>query len=304
MKAHGPAFSIGPAAFRNRVFLASGPAGYGTEYEGLIDLGRLGAVVTKTITFHPRSGNPGRRLWETGAGLLNSIGLENVGAQRFFAEKLPRLVEAGARPVVSLGAEDWDEYRSLLDAAAAAGVVDAAELNLSCPNVDRGGMSVGADPELVERYVRAAREALPGAAIIAKLTPNVADVTVLARAAAEGGAHAVTAINTLLGMDLCGSANEPVFRRVRAGLSGPAIFPVALDAVWRISRAVDVPVVASGGVSSVLDARKFLAAGAAAVEVGTAIFYDPGLPERIVEALEEAGADGPPETKPRKGRKK
>ncbi len=304
MKAHGPAFSIGPAAFRNRVFLASGPAGYGTEYEGLIDLGRLGAVVTKTITFHPRSGNPGRRLWETGAGLLNSIGLENVGAQRFFAEKLPRLVEAGARPVVSLGAEDWDEYRSLLDAAAAAGVVDAAELNLSCPNVDRGGMSVGADPELVERYVRAAREALPGAAIIAKLTPNVADVTVLARAAAEGGAHAVTAINTLLGMDLCGSANEPVFRRVRAGLSGPAIFPVALDAVWRISRAVEVPVVASGGVSSVLDARKFLAAGAAAVEVGTAIFYDPGLPERIVDALEEAGADGPPETKPRKGRKK
>jgi dihydroorotate dehydrogenase (NAD+) catalytic subunit len=304
MKTRDAAFSIGPAKFRNRVFLASGPAGYGTEYEGLIDLRRLGAVVTKTITFHPRAGNPGRRLWETEAGLLNSIGLENVGAERFFAERLPRLVDAGARPVVSLGAEDWNEYRSLLDASAAAGVVDAVELNLSCPNVDRGGMSIGGDSALVAKYVRAAREALPDAAIIAKLTPNTGDITVLARAAAEGGAHAVTAINTLLGMDLCGAGQESVFRRVRAGLSGPAIFPVALDAVWRIVRAVDIPVVASGGVSSVLDARKFLAAGAAAVEIGTAIFYDSALPERIVEALEEECGGSPPKTKPRKGRKR
>lgn len=299
----GPPFSIGPARFKNRVFLASGPAGYGTEYEGLIDLARLGAVVTKTITFHPRAGNPGRRLWETGSGLLNSIGLENVGAERFYAEKLPRLVEAGARPVVSLGAEDWDEYRALLDASARSGAVDAVELNLSCPNVDRGGMSVGGDPELVARYVRAARETLPGAAIIAKLTPNAGDVTILARAAADGGAHAVTAINTLLGMDLCGENGEPVFRRVRAGLSGPAIFPVALDAVWRIARAVEIPVVASGGIASVLDARKFLAAGAAAVEIGTAIFYDPSLPERIVDALEN-GSGAPSGKRSRARRKK
>jgi dihydroorotate dehydrogenase (NAD+) catalytic subunit len=286
------------------VFLASGPAGYGTEYEELIDLRRIGAVVTKTVTFRPRAGNPGRRLWETSAGLLNSIGLENVGAERFFAEKLPRLVEAGARAVVSLGAEGWDEYRPLLDAAAAAHIVDAVELNLSCPNVDCGGMSIGGDPALVERYVRAAREALPEAAIVAKLTPNTADITILARAAAEGGAHAVTAINTVLGMDLRGPGLEPVFRRERAGLSGPAIFPVALDAVWRIARAVDIPVVASGGISSVEDAEKFFAAGAAAVEVGTAIFYDPGLPERIVDALEARGAAGPPGAKPRKRRKR
>jgi len=304
MKARDAAFSIGPATFRNPVFLASGPAGYGTEYEGLIDLRRIGAVVTKTVTFRPRAGNPGRRLWETSAGLLNSIGLENVGAERFFAEKLPRLVEAGARAVVSLGAEGWDEYRPLLDAAAAARIVDAVELNLSCPNVDCGGMSIGGDPALVERYVRAAREALPEAAIVAKLTPNTADITVLARAAAEGGAHAVTAINTVLGMDLCGPGREPVFRRERAGLSGPAIFPVALDAVWRIARAVDIPVVASGGISSVEDAEKFFAAGAAAVEVGTAIFYDPALPERIVDALEARGAAGPPGTKTRKRRKR
>ena len=129
MNARADAFTIGPAAFRNRVFLASGPAGYGTEYAGLINLERLGGVVTKTITFRPRAGNPGRRLWETEAGLLNSIGLENVGAARFFAEKLPRLVESGARAVVSLGAEDWDDYRSLLDAAARSPDVDAVPYN-------------------------------------------------------------------------------------------------------------------------------------------------------------------------------
>ena len=292
MNARADAFTIGPAAFRNRVFLASGPAGYGTEYAGLINLERLGGVVTKTITFRPRAGNPGRRLWETEAGLLNSIGLENVGAARFFAEKLPRLVESGARAVVSLGAEEWDDYRSLLDAAARSPDVDAVELNLSCPNVDRGGMSIGSDPSLVERYVRSAREALPRSAIIAKLTPNVADIAVLARAAADAGAHAATAINTLVGMDLAGDGAEPVFRRVRAGLSGPAIFPVALDAVWRIAKSGTLPVVASGGIASVRDARKFLASGAVAVEIGTAIFRDPGLPERIVDALENDPGGG------------
>lgn len=286
------AFSIGPARFANPVWLASGPAGYGTEYEGIIDLRRMGAIVTKTITLEPLAGNPGRRLWETPAGLLNSIGLENVGAKRFFAEKLPRLLDAGGRPVVSLGAEDWDDYRRLLDETARAREVDAVELNLSCPNVDRGGMIVGGDPGLVSRYVRCAREALPRAAIIAKLTPNVVDVTAIARGAEEGGAHAVTAVNTLLGAAL-GPGGAPVFRRVRAGLSGPATFPVALDAVWRIARAVRIPVVASGGAASAEDARRFLAAGACAVQIGTAIFSDPGLPEKIVEALERAAGARP-----------
>lgn len=284
MKRSTTGFSIGPARFANRVWLASGPAGYGTEYEGIIDLGRMGAIVTKTITLEPLAGNPGRRLWETPSGLLNSIGLENVGAKRFFAEKLPRLLEAGGRPVVSLGAEDWDDYRRLLDETARAREVDAVELNLSCPNVDRGGMIVGSDPALVARYVRSAREALPRAAVVAKLTPNVADVTAIARGAEEGGAHAVTAVNTLLGAALA-PGGAPVFRRVRAGLSGPAILPVALDAVWRIARAVRIPVVASGGVSSADDARTCFAAGACAVQIGTALFVDPGLPEAIVEAL-------------------
>jgi dihydroorotate dehydrogenase (NAD+) catalytic subunit len=285
-------FRVGPARFRNRVFLASGPAGYGTEYVGLIQLERLGGVVTKTITNEPRAGNPGRRIWETSAGLLNSIGLENVGAERFFAEKMPSLLDAGARVIVSLGAEDWKDYRLLLAAAADAGI-DAVEINLSCPNVDRGGMIVGSDPALVSAYVRAAREALPRAAVIAKLTPNVADISELARAAVSGGAHAVTAINTIIGMDLSADAGRPVFRRIHAGLSGPAIFPVALDAVWRIARAVDIPVFASGGISTVDDARKMYAAGAAAVQIGTAIFYDPDLPERIVDELPHSGPRRP-----------
>lgn len=282
---------IGGSSFRNPVFLASGPAGYGTEYSGLIDLERLGGIVTKTITLEPRPGNPGRRLWETPGGLLNSVGLENVGALRFFSEKLPALLETGVTVIVSLAAEDWDGYIGLLEAAGRDDV-QTVEINLSCPNVERGGMAVGTDPALIERYVKEAWRMLGGKAVIAKLTPNVTDVVGLARAAENAGAAAVTAINTVLGMDIERTGGKPVFRRVSAGLSGPAILPVALDAVYRIARAVSIPVIGVGGISSVEDARKFFAAGARAVQIGTAIFYDHKLPERIVESLQE---DGMPE---------
>ena len=288
MKRKSVKFAIGSATFENPVFLASGPAGYGTEYAGLIELDRLGAIVTKTITYEPREGNRGRRLWETSAGLLNSIGLENVGARAFFADKLPALLDAGATPVVSLGAEDWDDYVRLLDAAASSGA-EAFELNLSCPNVERGGMVVGTNPDLLAAYVRRARETLAGRVVLAKLTPNVGDIEVLAAAAEGAGADGITAINTVVGADLCPCLEEPVFRRVRAGLSGPAILPVALEAVWRIARAVRIPVLGAGGIHSVEDAMKFFASGASAVQIGTAIFYDPDLPGRIVEALARCG---------------
>jgi dihydroorotate dehydrogenase (NAD+) catalytic subunit len=289
VKAAKTTFSIGPAVFRNRVFLASGPAGYGAEYAGLVDLSKLGAIVTKTITFEPRKGNPGRRLWETGGGLLNSVGLENVGVKTFFEEKLPVLLEAGAKPIVSLGAEEWEAYCALLDAAAAQGGFDAVELNLSCPNVGEGGMAVGKDPSRLARYVRRAKDVLAGKAILAKLTPNVPDIAIPALAAQESGADAITAINTVVGMDVVDDLGKPVFRRVTAGLSGPAIFPVALAAVWSIARVVRIPVVGVGGISSPGDAKKFFAAGAAAVQVGTALFSDPGLPERIADALAREG---------------
>jgi dihydroorotate dehydrogenase (NAD+) catalytic subunit len=286
-----PGVEIGSQGFRNPVFLASGPAGYGTEYSGLIDLRRLGGIVTKTITLEPRPGNPGRRLWETPGGLLNSVGLENVGATRFFSEKLPVLLETGVTVVVSLAAEDWEGYVGLLEAADREDV-HTVEINLSCPNVERGGMAVGTDPALVELYVKEAVKRLVGKTVIAKLTPNVNDIAGLARAAEKAGADAVTAINTVLGMDFERAGGKPVFRRVSAGLSGPAILPVALDAVYRIARAVSIPVMGVGGISSVEDARKFFAAGARAVQIGTAIFYDHELPERIVESLHKEGMPG------------
>jgi len=289
MNGHRTEIKIGAVTLRNPVLLASGPAGYGLEYEGMIDLRRIGGVVTKTISFEPREGNPGTRLHETGGGLLNSIGLENVGAGVFFSEKLPALARAGIKTVVSLAAEDWDGYRMLLDATAGVAAVDIVELNLSCPNVERGGMAVGTNPDLLARYVRHARDTLRGVTVLAKLTPNVAEIAALALVAEEAGADGITAINTVLGMDLDIAGGRPVFKRVRAGLSGPAVMPVALDAVWRISRTVDIPVIGVGGITCVGDAMKFFMAGATAIQIGTAVFYDPGLPERIVAALEETG---------------
>jgi dihydroorotate dehydrogenase (NAD+) catalytic subunit len=284
---------IGGVTLRNPVLLASGPAGYGLEYDGMIDLVKIGGVVTKTVSYEPRAGNPGVRLHETGGGLLNSIGLENVGAEMFFAEKMPALIDAGIMPVVSLAAEDWEGYRLLLEATAEAKGVEIVELNLSCPNVERGGMAVGTNPELLAKYVRHAKDILPDITVLAKLTPNVSDITALALVAEEAGADGITAINTLVGMDLDLDSRRPVFQRVRAGLSGPAIMPIALDAVWRISRTVDIPVVGAGGITCVEDAVKFFLAGAAAIQVGTAIFYDPALPEQIVEALAKTGIPGP-----------
>lgn len=290
---HTISLRIRNVTFENPVFLASGPAGYGTEYAGLIDLSRLGGVVTKTITLEPRTGNRGLRLWETPAGLLNSIGLENVGSERFFAEKLKALINTGARPIVSLGAEDWGQYRRLLEVTAEREAVEIVELNLSCPNVERGGMAIGTDRSLLRKYVKHARDILGEIGILAKLTPNVPDIASLALVAEEAGADGITAINTVVGMDVDPGSGKPIFDLVRAGLSGPAILPVALDAVWRISRVVDVPVIGVGGISTVDDAGKFFMAGASGVQVGTAVFFDPTLPERIVDSLERNGLPTP-----------
>jgi len=283
------AVKIGGCEFKNPVFLASGPVGYGVEYEGLLNLDRIGAVITKTITLKPRRGNEGRRIHETPSGLLNSIGLENVGVEVFISEKLPLLVEKGIRFIVSVAAEDWEEYRELLEVVGSCKEIEAVEVNLSCPNVDRGGMVIGTNPDLVRHYISHARGVLKGRTIIAKLTPNVSDISTLAVAAEETGADALTAINTVVGMDIDIDNRSPVFDRITAGLSGPAILPIALASVWKVARSVEIPVVASGGISSVEDALKFFMAGAAAVQVGTAMFYDPALPERIVDYLERNG---------------
>ncbi|UCF04292.1 MAG: dihydroorotate dehydrogenase [bacterium] len=297
MTERSSAVRIGPVVFDNPVFLASGPAGYGLEYADLIDLTRLGAVVTKTITLQPRPGNTGRRLWETRGGLLNSVGLENVGAEIFLTEKLPSLIDGDVRLIVSIAAEGWEEFRQLLEMVAARPEIEAVEINLSCPNVERGGMEIGADPGRIEHYVKHAKDVLGERAVLAKLTPNVRDVARLALAAEGAGADGITAINTVVGMEMDAESGRPIFEMVRAGLSGPAILPIALVAVWKISRTVDIPIVGVGGISSIEDATKFFRAGASAIQIGTAIFYDHGLPERIIEAFEHSGIPKPFEKK-------
>jgi dihydroorotate dehydrogenase (NAD+) catalytic subunit len=268
---------IGPVQFANPYFAASGCFGYGLEYQQFIPPQELGAVVTKTITLEPRAGNPLPRLRETPAGLLNSIGLQNVGLEAYLRDKLPALVAAGGMPFVSIAATELDEYVQMAERLAEHPAVRAVEVNLGCPNVDAGGDRDAAEARAVERITRAVRERLPGRCIAVKLTPNVTDITNLARGAEQGGADAVTAINTLTGMDIDLERGQPTFARERAGLSGPAIFPVALLRVWEITGAVRIPVIAVGGIAGPEQALKFFMAGAAAVQLGTMLYSRPTL---------------------------
>ena len=263
--------------FKNPYFAASGCFGYGLEYRQFIPPGELGAVVTKTITLEPRAGNPLPRLRETPSGLLNSIGLQNVGLEVYLREKLPELVAAGGTPFVSIAATALEEYERMAERLAAHPAVSAVEVNLGCPNVDAGGDRDAAEARAVERITRAVKERLPGRCVAVKLTPNVTDITNLARGAEQGGADAVVAINTLGGMDIDIEHGRPTFVRERAGLSGPAIFPVALLKVWEIAAAVRIPVVAVGGIAGPEQALKFFMAGAVAVQLGTVLYSRPTL---------------------------
>ena len=271
---------VGAVELDSPLLAASGCFGYGLEYDGILPPEAFGAVVTKTVTPAPRRGNPTPRLMETPAGMLNSIGLENVGLEAFFAEKLPTLAERGVRPVVSLSAGSPEEFGDM--AARFEGEpVSALELNLSCPNVAEHGANFASDPVATESATRAAKARCADLPIWVKLSPNVTDIAQVAAAAEAGGADAICAINTLLGMEIDLKTGRSPFAMNTAGLSGPAILPVALASVWRIANRVSIPVVGIGGAASADDVLKFLAAGADAVQVGTAIFADPGTPERI-----------------------
>jgi len=279
-------FRLGSALFRNPVFIASGICGYGEEIAQVLDLTRIGGIVTKTVTLHPRPGNPPPRIKELSTGLLNSIGLENVGIDAFLSEKLPPLRGSGVGVVVSIAGDRREEFEALVEKLAGADGYDAVELNLSCPNVEKGMLDHGSDPSFVEE-VTSLVKARTRRPVLVKITPNVTSVAEVALAAEAGGADGITAINTLLGADFDPSTGRPFFARVRAGYSGPGILPIALAKVWEVAGAVKVPVVGVGGISSVEDARKFFLAGASAVQVGTAVFSDPLLPERIAEAWEK-----------------
>jgi dihydroorotate dehydrogenase (NAD+) catalytic subunit len=266
--------------------LASGTVGYGPEYDGLIDFGRVGALITKTITLRPRAGNAPPRLAETPGGLLNAIGLENVGLRDFLEEKLPQTAALPVPVVASIAGATPSECAEVARRVSERGEVAAIELNISCPNVERSDRPVWADPEATRAYTRAARRAADSPLIV-KLSPSVTDITIIAEAAESGGADAVTVANTLPGMRIDLTRMRPALGNVTGGLSGRALMPVNLALVWKVAARVSIPVIGCGGVASASDALEYLAAGAAAVQVGTAVFADPGAPTRIAGELAE-----------------
>ncbi len=285
------AVSLGRLALENPVMNASGTWGSGLEATDLLGGERPGALVTKTVTLHPRPGNPMPRLVETSGGLLNSIGLMNPGVEVFLGEVLPRALELGPPLVVNMGGDSLEEFRLLAERLTGKGAA-ALEVNLSCPNVLGGRLPFATSPAVVEEVVRAVRERVEEP-LWAKISPNVTDPVEIARAAARGGADALVCSNTLLGMAVDWRARRPVLPLGMGGYSGPPIKPVALRIVWQVARALDLPVVGAGGIGSAEDVLEFLAAGARAVQVGTASLARPDAMARILEDLRRlAGEEG------------
>lgn len=288
MKKTNPDLSvrIGLLRLQNPVLTASGTFGYGQEYAGLVDLNRLGGIIVKGLSLNPRPGNMPPRTVETPCGLLNAIGLQNVGVENFIADKLPFLRKLSVPVIVNILGQDIKEYRKLAERLNNVEGIAALEVNISCPNVKKGGVVFGTDYKAAARVTRAVRAAvrLP---IIIKLSPNVTDIVSIARAVEEAGADAVSLINTLTGMAIDVEARRPKLHNVTGGLSGPAIKPVALRMVWQVAGAVNIPVIGCGGIMTAADALEFLLAGASAVQVGTANFVNPRATMEIISGIEE-----------------
>ncbi|MFA6498973.1 MAG: dihydroorotate dehydrogenase [Desulfurivibrionaceae bacterium] len=276
--------TIGGLVFKNPVLTASGTFGYGKEFAPYVNLHHLGGVVVKGISLAPRRGNPPPRIVETAGGMLNAIGLENVGLDRFITEKMPYLRGIGTRVIVNILGDSLEEYQTLGQRLSEIEGISALEVNISCPNVKKGGVAFGTDPTMAEAVTRAvcAHSTLP---VIVKLSPNVTDITQIARAVEAGGAQAVSLINTLMGMAIDVKSRKPRLANIVGGLSGPAIKPVALRMVWQVAQAVKIPVIGIGGITTTEDALEFLLAGATAIEVGTANFINPRASQEIVEGL-------------------
>jgi dihydroorotate dehydrogenase (NAD+) catalytic subunit len=278
---------VGGLRLKNPVLAASGTFGYGHEYVDLFDPAELGGVVVKGISLKPRPGNPPPRICETPAGMLNAIGLQNVGLDRFIAEKLPPLRDLDLAVVVNLYGQNEDEFAELAGRLAGTEGVAALEVNVSCPNVKAGGLAFGADPVAVRRVTEAVTRRAGPLPVWVKLTPNTADVTLQARAAADGGAVAVCLINTLLGLAVDTETWRPRLANVTGGLSGPAIRPVAVRMVYQVCRSVDIDVIGLGGITTAVDAVEFFLVGAKAVQVGTAHFVNPRASVQVVQGLRE-----------------
>jgi dihydroorotate dehydrogenase (NAD+) catalytic subunit len=284
--------TLGRMAMKNPIATASGCSGYGEELSRFFDLSLLGAITTKSITLTPREGHPPPRLVETRAGMLNAIGLANVGVEKFLSEKLPVLAGYRVPVIVNVAGSTRDEYLEVAAALDAAPGVAAIELNVSCPNVKEGGIEFGVDPKILASLVEAVRQKVSRATLIVKLSPNVTDIALTARAAVDGGAEVLSLINTLRGLAIDPWRGKPQLTNVTGGLSGPAIKPVALYMVRRVWEQVagprNVPILGLGGVQFIEDVVEFLRAGATAVAVGTANFVDPETGPKLVEGLREA----------------
>ncbi|HSG71253.1 MAG TPA: dihydroorotate dehydrogenase [Planctomycetaceae bacterium] len=270
---------------KNPVLVASGTFGYAREMQAFVDFEKLGGLIPKTITPLPRIGNPVPRTVETSAGMLNSIGLDNDGLEYFLANHLPYLLSLGTSVIANIAGKDIDEFRMMAERLSEVSGLAGLELNISCPNVSCG-IDLGINPKLAAQVVASVREttSLP---VIAKLTPNVTDIAEIAQAVKDAGADAVSLVNTFQGMAVNWRRRKPILGNGIGGLSGPAIKPLALRIVWQVASKVGIPIIGVGGISSLDDAMEFFVAGASAIQVGTANFYNPGLSSRLVDELDQ-----------------
>jgi len=278
--------NLGGIKLKNPVAVASGTFGYGLEYADFIEPEKIGAVIVKGTTLHPRPGNPGPRIYETPAGMLNAIGLENPGIEVFLREYLPRLRERQVTVIANIAGNSIEEYALMASLLQGQEGIAGIELNISCPNVKQGGIQFGTDPETVRQVVAAVKKetSLP---VIPKLSPNVTDIVAIALAAADGGADALSMINTLGGMAININLKKPVLGNIFGGLSGPAIKPVALKMIYQVYREVDLPILGGGGIVNHIDALEFFMAGATAVSIGTGNFVNPCLALELLEGIKK-----------------
>ncbi len=286
MAAVQTSFSIRDVEFTNRVFVASGTFGYGDEIPSLVNVNRLGGIMTKSLSWKPRDGNPPRRIAETTGGMLNSIGLANIGVHAFIENKLPVLRQTSTKIIANIAASSVEEYCDVLSLLERQEGIAGYEINVSCPNVKEGGLSFGTDPKMTATITASLRKRTNRPLII-KLTPNVTHISEFARAVENEGADAVSVINTLIGMAIDVKTRKPKLSTVTGGLSGPAIKPIALAKVYEVAQAVKIPVFGIGGIANAEDAIEFLLAGATAVQVGTMNFVDPSASTKIVDGIEQ-----------------
>lgn len=280
------AIEIGGLKLKNPVMTASGTYGYGLEYADFVELSRLGGIVVKGTTLHPRQGNAYPRMAETPSGMLNAVGLQNKGVDYFCTEIYPKIKDIDTNMIVNVSGSTVEDYMQTAEKIATLEHIPSIELNISCPNVKEGGMAFGVTCAGASEVVKAVRAVYPKTLIV-KLSPNVTDITEIARAVEAEGADAVSMINTLMGMAIDAEKRRPILSTITGGLSGPAVKPVALRMVWQTSKAISIPIIGMGGISSTSDAIEFLLAGASAIQVGTYNFVDPCITDQIVDGIED-----------------